>query len=76
MVGNKAAKARTAVDLAVPLSPWIKTPPILGLMAFKINARTISSCPTMAVNGYINRSVLRLIVIIYIVHDFDPHFYN
>ena len=36
--GNNAARARAAVDLAVPRSPRIRTPPILGLMALRINA--------------------------------------
>jgi hypothetical protein len=29
----------------------MSTPPILGLMALRINAVFIVSCPTMAVNG-------------------------
>ncbi|KAA3656893.1 MAG: hypothetical protein DWQ04_29705, partial [Chloroflexi bacterium] len=49
--GSKAASARDAVDFAVPRSPRIRTPPICGLTAFRINARIIFSCPTMAVNG-------------------------
>ena len=34
--GNRSAKALTAVVLPVPLSPFIRTPPILGFIAFKI----------------------------------------
>jgi hypothetical protein len=34
-VGKSSASARAAVDLAVPLSPRIKTPPIRGSTAFK-----------------------------------------
>ena len=49
--GSKCARARTAVDFAVPLCPRISTPPIVGLMAFSRSASLMDSCPTMAVNG-------------------------
>ncbi len=49
--GSSFAKARAAVDFAVPRSPMINTPPMRGSTAFKISARFIFSCPTMAVNG-------------------------
>src|SRR5262245_51185991 len=49
--GNNAAIARAAVDFAVPRVPVINTPPIDGSIALKINARFISSCPTIAENG-------------------------
>ena len=48
-----AASARAAVDLAVPLSPRMSTPPISGLMAFRIKPRFIGAWPTMAVKGKI-----------------------
>ena len=41
--GNSAANARAAVDLAVPRSPLMRTPPICGLMALSTNARFIRS---------------------------------
>ena len=50
--GNRFASARTAVDLAVPFSPSISTPPMDGLIALSKRANFISSCPTIAVNGY------------------------
>jgi len=50
--GSSSARARTAVDLAVPFSPLIKTPPKAGLITFKIRDSFISSCPTIAVKGY------------------------
>ncbi len=40
-----------AVDLAVPRSPRISTPPICEFTALRTNARFICSCPTMAVKG-------------------------
>jgi hypothetical protein len=45
--------ARTIVDLAVPFSPRIKTPKMLGLMAFRVRANFNRSCLTMAAKGYI-----------------------
>jgi len=51
MSGSRAARARAAVDLAVPRSPRMSTPPIWGLMAFSIRARRIFSWPTMALKG-------------------------
>ena len=50
--GNRFASARTAVDLAVPFSPSINTPPMDGLIALSNRANFISSWPTIAVNGY------------------------
>ena len=50
--GNRFAKARTAVDLAVPFSPSINTPPMDGLIALSNRANFIFSWPTIAVNGY------------------------
>ena len=50
--GSRAARARAAVDLPVPRSPRINTPPMRMSMAFKISASFIMSCPTMAVKGY------------------------
>ena len=44
-----------AVDLAVPRSPRINTPPMRGSTAFSTRARFMRSCPTMAVNGKIGR---------------------
>jgi len=41
------------VLLAVPRSPRISTPPICGLIAFKIKAILIRSWPTIAVKGKI-----------------------
>ncbi len=49
--GKRAAKARAAVDLAVPRSPRIRTPPMRVSTAFRISARRMRSWPTMAVNG-------------------------
>ena len=49
--GRRSASARTAVDFAVPFSPWIKTPPSRGLTTFSTSAFFMSSCPIMAVNG-------------------------
>ena len=49
--GRRSARARAAVDFAVPRSPRISTPPIALLMAFRIRARFMRSWPTMAVKG-------------------------
>ena len=49
--GSTAARARTAVDLAVPFSPRTSTPPIAGDTALSTSARRRSSIPTMALNG-------------------------
>mmetsp|Transcript_62792 Transcript_62792/g.120905 ORF Transcript_62792/g.120905 Transcript_62792/m.120905 type:complete len:280 (+) Transcript_62792:552-1391(+) len=51
MSGNSRTKARTAVDLPVPRSPWIKTPPMTGSIKFNMRASFMSSCPTTAENG-------------------------
>src|ERR1017187_2904134 len=53
--GTSRASARTAVDLAVPFSPRIRTPPIAGLMALRTSAWRMGSWPTMAVNGKTER---------------------
>ena len=37
--------------MAVPRSPRIRTPPILGLIALRVNAVFMVSWPTMAVKG-------------------------
>ncbi len=50
-LGSKAARARAAVDLAVPRSPRIRTPPMRGSTALRIRARRMRCCPTIAVNG-------------------------
>src|SRR5215207_2551177 len=52
-LGSNAASARAAVDLAVPRSPRISTPPMRVSTAFKMSARLMRSCPTIAVNGKI-----------------------
>src|SRR5215208_3455444 len=52
-LGSSAARAREAVDLAVPRSPRIKTPPIRVSTALRMSARRMRSCPTIAVNGKI-----------------------
>src|SRR5438270_1289438 len=54
--GSSRASARTAVDLAVPFSPRISTPPIAGLMALRTRASFMRSCPTIAVKGNEYRS--------------------
>ena len=50
--GSRAAQGARAVDLAVPFSPRISTPPIAGLTAFSSSAIFIRSWPTMALKGY------------------------
>jgi hypothetical protein len=53
------------VDLPVPRSPMIMTPPILGSITFNISASFISSCPTIALKGNTGRfvgAVKRLLV--------------
>src|SRR4029450_7929277 len=52
-LGRSAASAREAVDLAVRGAPRIKTPPMRVSTAFRMSARLMRSCPTMAVNGKI-----------------------
>jgi hypothetical protein len=42
---------RAAVDFAVPRSPRIRTPPMRVSTAFKMSARRMRSCPTIAVKG-------------------------
>jgi len=49
--GRRAAKARAAVDLAVPRSPRMSTPPMRGSTALSTRARRMRSCPTIAVKG-------------------------
>ena len=49
--GKRTANARAAVDLPVPRSPRMRTPPIRMSMALSISARFMRSCPTMAVKG-------------------------
>jgi hypothetical protein len=55
MGGNNSARPRAAVDLAVPFSPLINTPPIRGLMALRTRANFNRSCPTRAAKGYTGR---------------------
>src|SRR4029077_14045403 len=54
--GSSRASARTAVDLPVPFSPRIRTPPMVGTTAFRIRASFIESWPTIAVKGKTWRS--------------------
>src|SRR5437868_7553059 len=56
--GSSLASPRTAVDLPVPFSPRMSTPPMVGTIAFRIRASFIESCPTIAVNGNECRSRL------------------
>src|SRR5579863_4749905 len=49
--GRRRARARTAVDFAVPRWPRMRTPPMFGLIALRTSAVFIASCPTSAVNG-------------------------
>ncbi|KAG0486458.1 hypothetical protein HPP92_008553 [Vanilla planifolia] len=49
--GRRSTSDRTAVDLPVPRSPIIITPPIFGSMTFSMRHSFISSCPTMAEKG-------------------------
>src|SRR6266851_153860 len=58
--GRSLASARTAVDLPVPFSPRMRTPPIVGTMALRINASFIDSWPTIAVKGKLWRSSFML----------------
>ena len=62
MSGSSPARARTAVDLAVPRSPRISTPPIAGLTALRTRAVFIWSWPTRAVNGRTSGFAIRPIV--------------
>src|SRR3977135_2294873 len=54
--GRSLASARTAVDLPVPFSPRMSTPPIVGTTALRIRASFIDSCPTIPVKGKTWRS--------------------
>ena len=58
--GSSLASARTAVDLPVPFSPRMSTPPIVGTIAFRIRASFIDSWPTIAVKGNECRSRVTL----------------
>ena len=49
--GRIPASARTIVDLAVPFSPRINTPPTDGETAFNRRASAMSSEPTTALKG-------------------------
>ena len=49
--GSSAASARAAVDLPVPRSPRMSTPPMRMSIALRIRARFMRSWPTMAVKG-------------------------
>jgi hypothetical protein len=50
-LGSMSAKALTTVVFPDPFEPLIKTPPILGLTAFKTNASLSSSSETIAEKG-------------------------
>nr|AFK46557.1 unknown [Lotus japonicus] len=50
--GSKSTRDLTVVDFPVPLSPMIITPPILGSITLRRRQSFISSCPTIAANGY------------------------
>src|ERR1700724_1948126 len=60
--GRRLGSARTAVDLAVPRSPRMRTPPIAGLIALRTSAVFIASCPTSAVKGSIRPRAIDLIL--------------
>src|SRR5690606_15639600 len=49
-------RPRTAVDLAVPFWPRMSTPPTRGSTALIRSAVLRDSCPTIAENGYVERS--------------------
>ena len=49
--GAAAARPRTAVDLAVPFSPRMSTPPMAGLTALSSSACFMVSWPTREVKG-------------------------
>ncbi len=49
--GNTCARDLTAVDLAVPFSPLIRTPPTPGSTMLRMRALFISSWSTIAVKG-------------------------
>jgi len=51
MAGKMSARARTAVLLAAPLEPRIRTPPRPGAIAARTNARFIEVWPTIAEKG-------------------------
>src|SRR5205807_8575120 len=54
--GSSRARARTAVDFAVPFSPRMSTPPIAGLIALSTSDCFIDSWPTSAVKGKMVRA--------------------
>src|SRR5260370_13662976 len=62
MGGSRLVRARTAVDLPVPLCPQMRTPPIDGLMALRMRASRIFCCPTIALNGNVAMFLLSLLV--------------
>src|SRR5712692_1584666 len=62
MGGSRLVRARTAVDLPVPLRPQMRTPPIDGLMALRMRASRIFCCPTIALNGNVAMFLLSLLV--------------
>ena len=51
MGGSTPVSARTMVDLAVPFSPRMRTPPTAGDTAVRMRASAMSSDPTTALNG-------------------------
>src|SRR6266566_6821684 len=58
--GRSLARARTAVDLPVPFSPRMRTPPMVGTTALRIRASFMDSWPTIAVKGKLWRSSVML----------------
>ena len=50
------------VDLAVPFSPFMRTPPIPGSITFRIRAFFIRSWPTIAANGNIIACLLAIFI--------------
>mmetsp|Transcript_22621 Transcript_22621/g.57691 ORF Transcript_22621/g.57691 Transcript_22621/m.57691 type:complete len:239 (+) Transcript_22621:851-1567(+) len=56
MSGSRRTRPRTAVDLPVPRSPWISTPPITGSTKFSRRASLHWSWPTTPEKGKTARS--------------------
>jgi hypothetical protein len=60
MDGSKEAKDRIVVDLPVPRSPKMSTPPREGSIVQSAIASFISDCATIAVNGKLKVIVVLL----------------
>ena len=58
--GSTCSSDLTVVDLAVPFSPLIRAPPMLGSTMFRSRARFMFSWPTIATNGNSNFSMSKL----------------